>query len=89
MHINTIDYTGKYSKNGEFGAIHSIDTEMSCLYEKGKRDWMGSFQGGAMQYLGCHLMDLVVRLMGTPDEIFGNPKSEKLKAFIEKAFEEK
>ena len=35
------------------------------------------------------MADGIIEEMGTPDEIFGNPKSEKLKAFIEKAFEEK
>ena len=35
------------------------------------------------------MADGIIEEMGTPNEIFGNPKSEKLKAFIEKAFEEK
>ena len=35
------------------------------------------------------MADGIIEEMGTPDEIFGNPKSEKLKAFIEKAFSEK
>lgn len=56
-------------KQGEFGKIHSVETEMSCYYDVGKRDWLGFFKGGMMQYLGCHLVDLVVRLLGVPDEI--------------------
>ena len=56
-------------KNGELGKIHSIDAEMSCFRPKDKRDWLGFFQGGMMQYLGCHLIDLVVRLLGVPKEI--------------------
>ena len=35
------------------------------------------------------MADGIIEEMGTPDEIFGNPKSEKLKTFIEKAFSEK
>ena len=35
------------------------------------------------------MADGIIEEMGTPDEIFSNPKSEKLKAFIEKAFSEK
>ena len=31
----------------------------------------------------------IIEEIGTPTEIFDNPKSEKLKAFIEKAFSEK
>ncbi len=35
------------------------------------------------------MADGIIEEMGTPTEIFDNPKSEKLKAFIEKAFNEK
>ena len=57
------------TKNGEIGKVYSVDTEMSCFYGKDKREWLNGFQGGMMQYLGCHLIDLVVRLQGVPDEI--------------------
>jgi predicted dehydrogenase len=56
-------------KAGEIGKIYSIDAEMSCYYDKDKREWLEQFQGGMMQYLGCHLIDLVVRLQGVPEEI--------------------
>lgn len=42
---------------------------MSCYYPPDKREWLGLFQGGMMQYLGCHMLDLVVRLQGTPESI--------------------
>ena len=35
------------------------------------------------------MADGIIEEMGKPEEIFNNPKSEKLKAFIEKAFSEK
>lgn len=35
------------------------------------------------------MADGIIEEMGTPEEIFNNPKSEKLKVFIEKAFSEK
>lgn len=56
-------------KNGEIGKVHSIDAEMNCYYPSDKREWLEQFKGGMMQYLGCHLVDLVVRLRGVPDEI--------------------
>ena len=56
-------------KKGEIGKIHSIDAEMSCYYPPDKREWLGLFQGGMMQYLGCHMLDLVVRLQGVPESI--------------------
>lgn len=55
--------------SGELGKIHSIDAEMSCVYPKDKRDWLNFFHGGMMQYLGCHLIDIIVRIMGKPKEI--------------------
>lgn len=55
--------------NGEVGTIHSVDAEMSCYYPPDKREWLGLFQGGMMQYLGCHMLDLVVRLQGVPESI--------------------
>ena len=34
------------------------------------------------------IADGVIEEMGTPEEVFGNPKSEKTKAFLSKSFEE-
>lgn len=56
-------------KKGELGKIYSVEADMSCFYGKEKREWLGNFQGGMMQYLGCHLIDLVVRLQGIPEDI--------------------
>ena len=56
-------------KQGEIGQVHSIDAEMNCYYPSDKRAWLEQFQGGMMQYLGCHLVDLIVRLRGVPEEI--------------------
>lgn len=56
-------------EKGEIGKVFSIEAEMSCYYDKDKREWLEQFQGGMMQYLGCHLIDLIVRLQGVPDEI--------------------
>ena len=51
-------------QKGEIGNVHSIDAEMSCYYPADKREWLGQFQGGMMQYLGCHMVDLLVRMQG-------------------------
>ena len=54
---------------GEIGKIHSVEAEMSCYYGADKREWLSLFQGGMMQYLGCHMVDLTVRLQGVPQSI--------------------
>ena len=56
-------------KNGDLGKIYAVEADMSCFHGKEKREWLGNFQGGMMQFLGCHLIDLVIRLQGIPQEI--------------------
>ena len=56
-------------QKGQVGAINFVDAEMSCYYTSDKREWLSLFQGGMMQYLGCHMVDLVVRLQGVPESI--------------------
>ena len=55
--------------SGQIGKIYSIDAEMSCYHGKQKREWLCQLKSGMMQFLGCHLIDLIVRLQGVPDEI--------------------
>lgn len=57
------------AKSGELGRIYSVEADMSCIHGKEKREWLGKLPGGMMQYLGCHLVDLIVRMLGVPDEI--------------------
>lgn len=52
-----------------FGKIFAVNAEMSCRHAFPKRQWLGKLQGGMMQYLGCHMVYLVVRLLGVPEEI--------------------
>ncbi len=57
------------AKNGKFGQIYSVEAHMSRLDKKATREWFGSFKGGMMFYLGCHLIDLVLQIQGMPEEI--------------------
>ena len=54
---------------GEFGEIFSVEAHMSRWDNKITRQWLGTFKGGMMFYLGCHLIDLVLRIQGMPDEV--------------------
>ncbi|MBQ3176861.1 MAG: Gfo/Idh/MocA family oxidoreductase [Clostridia bacterium] len=54
---------------GQLGDILSVEAHMSCLHNAGNRRWLGRFPGGMMFYLGCHLVDLVYRLQGMPEEV--------------------
>ena len=54
---------------GEFGKIYSVEAHMSRLDSKTTREWFASFRGGMMFYLGCHLVDLVMQVLGEPSEV--------------------
>ena len=56
-------------KNGELGEIFSVEAHMDCLHTVEKRKWLKPFKGGMLFFLGCHLIDLIYRIQGEPDEI--------------------
>ena len=56
-------------KNGELGEIYSINAEMSTFHSKEYKKWLSNFGGGIMYILGCHLIDLIVYMMGKPDKV--------------------
>ena len=57
------------ARAGEFGHIYSVEAHMSRHDDKAAREWFGSFKGGMMFYLGCHLIDLVMLLQGEPQSV--------------------
>ena len=56
-------------KNGELGEIISVEAEMNCIHSDSVRTWLAQYRGGMMFYLGCHLIDLIVSIMGTPERV--------------------
>lgn len=56
-------------EKGELGEIYSVEAHMDCLHTINKRKWLATLPGGMMYFLGCHLIDLIVRIQGTPEEI--------------------
>ena len=57
------------AKAGELGNVYSVEAHMSRLDNQACREWFGSFKGGMMFYLGCHLIDLVLQIQGFPKDI--------------------
>ena len=57
------------AKAGELGTIYSVEAHMSRLDNPECREWLGTFKGGMMFYLGCHLVDLVLQIQGLPEDI--------------------
>lgn len=62
-------------KSGEFGKIHAIEAQMNCNQTTEARQWLSTFKGGMMFYLGCHLVDLILRILGEPERIISMNKS--------------
>lgn len=56
-------------KKGELGDILYINAEMNCIHPAEKRRWLGDYPGGMMHFLGCHLVDIIYRLQGEPEEV--------------------
>ena len=57
------------AKAGELGEIFSVEAQMSRYDGEETRRWLGSFPGGMMFYLGCHLVDLVLAVRGAPERV--------------------
>lgn len=62
-------------KKGELGRILSVEAQMSRADKPEIRSWLGTFPGGMMFFLGCHLVDLVYRLQGKPKKVYPLNKS--------------
>ena len=53
----------------QIGEIYSVEAHMNCYHSDEKRQWLDHFKGGMLCFLGCHLIDLVYRLQGEPNEV--------------------
>ncbi len=54
---------------GKLGDIISVEAQMNCSHGLPKRDWLKDYPGGMLYFLGCHMIDFVYSIMGTPREI--------------------
>lgn len=54
---------------GELGKIISVEAQMNCIHTAETREWLKAMPGGMMFFLGCHLIDLILQLQGTPEKL--------------------
>lgn len=54
---------------GVIGEVISVEAQMSGFRDYGRVNWLSTFPGGMMFYLGCHIIDLVLQLQGEPQRI--------------------
>ena len=56
-------------KDGALGEIYSINAEMSTYHSPEYKKWLTAFDGGIMYILGCHLVDLILYILGEPKKV--------------------
>lgn len=59
----------KEIEKGELGEIISVEAQMNCRHSPENRKYFEEFPGGMMFFLGCHLVDLILRIQGQPERI--------------------
>ena len=73
-------------KRGELGEIISVEAQMNCHHPKELREWLGTFPGGIMFFLGCHLIDLIYSLQGAPKSVTAFNKATKVEGTTSEDF---
>ncbi len=59
----------EFLKQGWLGEVFEVHTVMSKVVNAKDRKTLAAFRGGMMFELGCHVMDLVVGILGEPNQV--------------------
>ena len=59
----------KFLTRGWLGDVFELHTVMSKVVGAGSRKDLAKFKGGIMLELGCHIIDLAVRVLGRPEKV--------------------
>lgn len=59
----------KKVERGDLGEVYAVEAHMDCIHDKSTCDWLDNFPSGMLFFLGCHLIDLIYRIQGAPQEI--------------------
>lgn len=54
---------------GWLGQVFEVHTVMSKVFEPARRPELAAFKGGVFFELGCHVLDLVIALLGRPQKV--------------------
>ena len=57
------------ARSGQLGDIFEIDCQMSTTHSAIYREWLANFKAGDMYIFGSHLIDLIVYMLGEPENI--------------------
>lgn len=59
----------QFLKEGWLGEVFEVQAVMSKVLDPGTRKELAEYSGGTMFELGCHLIDLVVSILGSPETV--------------------
>jgi len=59
----------EFLSQGWLGDVFEVHAVMSKVVPNGERRRLARYSGGMMFELGCHLLDLVVRILGRPQQV--------------------
>lgn len=63
-----------FLKRGWLGDVFEVHTVMSKVVDAASRRELAEFQGGIMFEIGCHVIDLVIGVLGKPAHVTAFPK---------------
>lgn len=64
----------RFLKEGWLGEVFEVHTVMSKVVDDASRRGLAEFRGGIMFELGCHVIDLVIGVLGRPESVRAYPR---------------
>jgi predicted dehydrogenase len=59
----------QFLKQGWLGEVFEVHAVMSKVVDPGSRKQLAEYPGGIMFELGCHVLDLVIKILGKPTQV--------------------
>ncbi len=72
-----VQFCRRAVREGWLGQVFEVDCVMSKHSGVGYRRYLSQFRGGTMFIYACHMIDLVVGVMGKPDRIVSFPRNTR------------
>ncbi len=70
-----VQLLGQFLREGWLGEVFEVHAVMSKVVPAAAREGLAAFAGGIMFELGCHIIDLVVSVLGKPQRVTGHHRS--------------
>jgi predicted dehydrogenase len=78
-----VQFCQRAVREGWLGQVFEVDCVMSKFSAVGYRKYLSQFRGGTMFIYACHLIDLVVSLLGKPERIVTFPRQTRSDVGVE------